>query len=61
MARVKVNTFEATLLSGAKVRFRAQSLRVAPDVIEWTSYRDQTDGRLCRLDYDQVAALVRLR
>lgn len=57
----RVNTFEATLLSGAKVRFRAESLRVAPGVIEWTNYRDQKAGRLCRLNYDQVAALVRVR
>jgi hypothetical protein len=61
MARIQVNTFEATLRSGAKVRFRAVSLRVAPGVIEWTSYPSQTDERLSRLNYDEVVAVERLR
>ncbi len=53
---MKRNTYEVTLLSGAKVRFRA-----TPGAIQWASFADQQDGKLYRLNYDQIAAVVRLR
>ncbi len=54
-------TFEATMKSGAKVRFRAQRVKTSPTMIEWESFKGQVDDRLMRMDWDEVAAVVRLK
>ncbi len=47
--------------SGAKVRFRATSVKVSPNMIEWEPFKDQAADRLMRINWDEVAAVVRLK
>lgn len=58
---MKAWTFEATMKSGAKVRFRAQHVKTSPTMMEWESFKDQVAGKLMRLNWDEVAAVVRLK
>lgn len=58
---MKAGTFEVTMKSGAKVRFRADRVKTSPTMIEWDSFKDQSTDRLMRIVWDEVAAVVRLK